>query len=84
MVYCYYGGIDKIAHERGFGPFYEAELRFADQIVAETLAVLPPGAALLAPSIVLTRQGTCRWCVGPAALGAPSACEKRILRLGVF
>ena len=46
-MYCYYGGIDKIAHERGFGPFYEAELRFADQIVAETLAVLPPGAALL-------------------------------------
>ena len=30
FVYCYYGGIDKIAHERGFGPYYEAELRFAD------------------------------------------------------
>ncbi|MEM8618360.1 MAG: alkaline phosphatase family protein [Actinomycetota bacterium] len=47
LVYCYYGGIDKIAHERGFGPFYEAELRFADQIVAEILAVLPSGASLL-------------------------------------
>ena len=29
-MYCYYNGIDKIAHERGFGPFYDAELRFSD------------------------------------------------------
>ncbi len=26
FVYAYYGGVDKIAHERGFGEFYEAEL----------------------------------------------------------
>ncbi len=26
FVYAYYGGIDKIAHERGFGDFYDAEL----------------------------------------------------------
>ena len=30
LVYAYYDGVDKIAHERGFGPFYEAELRSAD------------------------------------------------------
>jgi predicted AlkP superfamily pyrophosphatase or phosphodiesterase len=47
FVYCYYGGIDKIAHERGFGPYYDAELRFADHIVAEVIAALPPDTALL-------------------------------------
>ena len=47
FVYCYYGGIDKIAHERGFGPYYDAELRFADHIVSEVIAALPPDTALL-------------------------------------
>ena len=47
LVYCYYGGIDKIAHERGFGPYYEAELRAADVLVAEMLATLPSGTVLL-------------------------------------
>ncbi len=47
FVYAYYGGVDKIAHERGFGPFYEAELRFADALVAEILGRLPAGTALL-------------------------------------
>jgi hypothetical protein len=47
FVYAYYAGIDKIAHERGFGPYYEAELRAADRLVADMLEVLPPGAALL-------------------------------------
>ena len=47
FVYCYYGGIDKIAHERGFGPFYDAELRSADRLVADLLETLPAGAALL-------------------------------------
>jgi hypothetical protein len=47
FVYCYYGGIDKIAHERGFGPYYEAELRAADRLVGDVLAALPPGTALL-------------------------------------
>jgi hypothetical protein len=46
-VYAYYDGIDKIAHERGFGPFYDAELRAVDQLVADVLAELPSGAALL-------------------------------------
>ena len=47
FVYAYYGGIDKIAHERGFGDFYDAELVTADRLVADILDVLPPGAALL-------------------------------------
>jgi predicted AlkP superfamily pyrophosphatase or phosphodiesterase len=47
FVYAYYGGIDKIAHERGFGDFYDAELSTADRLVADLLTVLPPGAVLL-------------------------------------
>jgi predicted AlkP superfamily pyrophosphatase or phosphodiesterase len=47
FVYCYYGGIDKIAHERGFGPFYDAELRAADRLVGDVLESLPAGTALL-------------------------------------
>lgn len=47
FVYCYYNGIDKIAHERGFGPFYDAELRFSDALVADLMAALPAGTALL-------------------------------------
>lgn len=47
FVYCYYGGIDKIAHERGFGPYYEAELSAADRLVADVLAALPGGTSLL-------------------------------------
>lgn len=47
FVYAYYGGVDRIAHERGFGEHYDAELRDADRLVADILDTLPPGAALL-------------------------------------
>jgi len=47
LVYAYYDGIDKIAHERGFGPFYDAELQFVDALVGAVHAALPPGAVLL-------------------------------------
>ncbi len=47
FVYAYYGGVDKIAHERGFGEFYDAELRAADRLVGDILDELPAGAALL-------------------------------------
>lgn len=47
FVYAYYDGVDKIAHERGFGPYYEAELRAADRLVADVIAALPPDAVLL-------------------------------------
>ncbi len=47
FVYAYYGGIDKIAHERGFGRYYEAELRAADRLVGDIAEELPAGAVLL-------------------------------------
>lgn len=47
FVYAYYAGVDKIAHERGFGPYYDAELRAADRLVGDLLEQLPAGAALL-------------------------------------
>ena len=47
FVYAYYGGVDKIAHERGFGPYYDAELREADRLVGDVLEELPDGAVLL-------------------------------------
>jgi predicted AlkP superfamily pyrophosphatase or phosphodiesterase len=50
FVYAYYGGVDRIAHERGFGEYYEAELRDADRLVGDILDLLPPGAALLVTS----------------------------------
>ena len=47
FVYAYYDGVDKIAHERGFGEYYEAELGAADRLVADVMGVLPHGAALV-------------------------------------
>ena len=47
LVYAYYDGIDKIAHERGFGSYYEAELRSADDIVEQVRDQLTDDAALL-------------------------------------
>ena len=46
FVYAYYDGIDKVAHEYGIGPYYDAELAATDRLVGDLLAVLPPGAAL--------------------------------------
>lgn len=47
FVYCYYEGIDKVAHEYGLGAHYDAELRAADRLVADLIEALPPGAALV-------------------------------------
>ncbi len=47
FVYAYYDGIDKVAHEFGLGEYYDAELAAADRLVADLIAVLPPGAALV-------------------------------------
>jgi hypothetical protein len=46
FVYADYDGVDRVAHEHGLGGHYEAELRFADRLVADLLDALPPGAAL--------------------------------------
>lgn len=50
FVYAYYPGIDTVAHEYGFGEFYDAELAATDHLVGELAGVLPPGAALLVVS----------------------------------
>ena len=47
FVYCYYDGIDKIAHERGFGDHYDAELLTVDRMIADIASVLPRDAVLL-------------------------------------
>ena len=47
LIYAYYDGIDKIAHERGFGAYYEAELRAADDVVEQIRAELTDGAVLM-------------------------------------
>lgn len=46
VVYAYYDGIDKIAHEYGLGSEYEAELGFVDYLVASLLDALPEGTQL--------------------------------------
>ncbi len=47
FVYAYYDGIDRIAHERGFGPYYESELRHVDRLVGDILEALPPDVVLV-------------------------------------
>jgi predicted AlkP superfamily pyrophosphatase or phosphodiesterase len=47
FVYCYYEGIDKVAHEYGLADHYDAELRAADRLVADLIDSLPAGAALV-------------------------------------
>ena len=47
FVYAYYDGIDKVAHEKGLGDHYDAELRAVDHLVEDVLAVLQPGAVLV-------------------------------------
>jgi hypothetical protein len=47
FVYAYYDGVDKVAHEFGLHDgFFAAELRYADRLVADLLAVLPSWCAL--------------------------------------
>ena len=50
LVYAYYDGPDRIAHEYGFGPYLDAEFAEVDRLAAQILAVLPPEAALLVVS----------------------------------
>jgi len=47
FVYAYYEGIDKVAHARGLGEYYDDELRYVDRLVGDVLGVLPPGAVLV-------------------------------------
>jgi len=47
VVYGYYDGIDKVAHEYGLGSEYEAELAFVDRLVADVVTALPSGTTLV-------------------------------------
>ncbi len=77
FVYAYYPGVDTVAHEFGFGPFYDAELAAADRLVADLLEVLPAGAALA----VVADHGQVD--VGDAVIGlAPEVAELTSLLSG--
>lgn len=47
LVYAYYAGVDTVAHEFGFGAMYDRELAAADRLVADLLAAVPRGAAVV-------------------------------------
>ncbi|MFM8867962.1 MAG: alkaline phosphatase family protein [Ilumatobacteraceae bacterium] len=47
FVYAYYDGIDKVAHERGFGDYYDAELVHVDALVSRIIDRLVPDSALV-------------------------------------
>jgi len=47
FVYAYYDGIDKIAHEFGFGEHYRAELTMVDRMIGDLVMALPRGAAVV-------------------------------------
>lgn len=50
FVYAYYDGVDKVAHEYGLEDHYDAELQWADRLVADLAASLPKGAVLVITS----------------------------------
>jgi hypothetical protein len=47
LIYAYYDGIDKVAHDAGLGERFDAELVATDRIVADLLGALPSRAALV-------------------------------------
>ncbi|MGH1503969.1 MAG: alkaline phosphatase family protein [Acidimicrobiales bacterium] len=47
FVYAYWDGVDKVSHEYGLGTEYDAELAFADRLVADLEARLPAGTRLV-------------------------------------
>jgi len=46
LVYCYYDGVDRVAHYHGLGEHYRAELEALDRLVSDLLEVIPLDAAL--------------------------------------
>lgn len=50
LIYAYYDGLDKVAHQFGLGDHYRQELRVVDRLVGDLAAALPGGAALLVTS----------------------------------
>lgn len=41
FVYAYYDGVDKIAHERGFGDYYDSELAHVELLISSILEQVP-------------------------------------------
>jgi hypothetical protein len=62
FVYAYYDGIDKVAHMKGFGPHYDAELTAVDRLVGDLLDSLPDRVAV----VVTADHGQVQ--VGPAGI----------------
>ena len=46
FIYAYYDGIDKIAHERGLGEYFDAELAATDELASRLYDALPRGCVL--------------------------------------
>jgi predicted AlkP superfamily pyrophosphatase or phosphodiesterase len=72
FVYCYYDGVDKVAHEYGLGAEYDEELAATDALVARLASVLPPGAAL----VITSDHGQVD--VGPSVLPVASTVLDRV------
>lgn len=47
LVYAYYDGVDKVSHEYGLGSVFDAEVGFADSLVADLMARLPSGSRVV-------------------------------------
>jgi len=47
FVYAYYDGLDKVSHEYGLGPHFDAELVACDRLVGDLAAALPAGGRLV-------------------------------------
>src|SRR5690606_11720361 len=47
FIYAYYDGIDKVAHEYGFGDYYDAELVAVDHLVSQIIDLLPHRASIV-------------------------------------
>ena len=75
LVYAYYDGIDKIAHEYGLHEHYDAELTAADRLVADAIEALVPGAALL----VTADHGQVEVARQPVVLDEDLVCEVALL-----
>ncbi|MEM9131037.1 MAG: alkaline phosphatase family protein [Actinomycetota bacterium] len=46
-VYVYYDGVDKVSHEYGLGTAFDAEVAFADRLVADLVAAVPTGTTVM-------------------------------------
>jgi hypothetical protein len=47
FVYAYYDGVDKVSHEYGLGVHFDAEVAATDRLVADVLAAVPAGTAVV-------------------------------------